>query len=111
MKKAIILLLMCIFTFAMVGCGNDTTTITVNTTTNENLSGSTFGLSSLIQIGDGLYYDSSTRIIYWWNGYLGTNSSNVTRYDTTPSPYYAPNGLPYRYNPETNTFEEINNQK
>lgn len=25
----------------------------------------------------------------------------------TPSPYYAPNGLPYRYNPETNTFEEI----
>jgi hypothetical protein len=26
---------------------------------------------------------------------------------TTPSPYYAPNGLPYRYNPETNTFEEI----
>lgn len=27
--------------------------------------------------------------------------------DTTPSPYYAPNGKPYRYNPETNTFEEI----
>ncbi len=26
---------------------------------------------------------------------------------TTPSPYYAPNGLPYKYNPETNTFEEI----
>ena len=27
---------------------------------------------------------------------------------TSPTPYYAPNGFPYRYNPETNTFEEIN---
>ena len=26
---------------------------------------------------------------------------------TTPSPYYAPNGLPYKYNPSTNTLEEI----
>lgn len=24
-----------------------------------------------------------------------------------PTPYYASNGLPYKYNPETNTLEEI----
>ena len=29
---------------------------------------------------------------------------------TAPTPYYAPNGLPYRYNPESNTFEEIGSE-
>jgi hypothetical protein len=55
----------------------------------------------MVEIGNYLYYDSTTRIVYWWNGAIRAN------YATTPSPYYAPNGLPYLYNPETNTFEEI----
>lgn len=55
----------------------------------------------LVPIGDGLYYDSSTKIVYWWKGYYDSCSS------ITPSPYYAPNGLPYRYNPKTNMLEEI----
>lgn len=67
----------------------------------ENLHNTVFGESALIEIGDGLYYDSTTRIVYWWNGYLFTTGA------TTPSPYYAPNGKPYKYNPESNTFEEI----
>ena len=53
----------------------------------------------MIGIGDGLYYDSATRIVY-----LKFNSGSYKGY---LSPYYAPNGLPYKYNPETNTFEEI----
>lgn len=48
-----------------------------------------------------LWYDSSTRIVYFWNGELSNMAS------TAPSPYYAPNGRPYRYDPTTNTFEEI----
>lgn len=49
-----------------------------------------------------LVYDSMTRIVYIhnYNGYGGAYTS-----------YIAPNGLPYRYNPETNTFEEINNEE
>lgn len=59
------------------------------------------GEDNLVEIGNGLYYDSITKIVYWWNGSI--------HYDwaTTPSPYYAPNGLPYKYNPEKQTFEEI----
>ena len=45
-----------------------------------------------------LYYDTNTKIVYilfneWANGYM--------------SPYYAPNGMPYVYNVETNSIEEI----
>lgn len=57
----------------------------------------------MIEIGNYLYYDSTTRIVYWWNGIIGTAGDSAI----SPSPYYAPNGLPYLYNPETNTFEEI----
>ena len=48
------------------------------------------------------YYDSTTKIVYFWNGSIGYG-----RASTTPSPYFAPNGLPYKYEPETNTFVEI----
>lgn len=60
------------------------------------------GFGGLVYIGRGLYYDSSTMIVYWWNGYFGGVDQA-----TAPTAYYAPNGMPYRYNPSTNTFEEI----
>ena len=41
-----------------------------------------------------LYYDEFTKIVYIDSVYIFT-------------PYYAPNGLPYRYDPETNTLREI----
>ena len=50
-------------------------------------------------IGGELYYDSATRITYRRNG---------NAYGSVFIPYFAPNGLPYKYTPETNTFEEIN---
>lgn len=46
-----------------------------------------------------LVYDSMTRVVYICNHAYGSNGIYT--------PYFAPNGLPYRYNPETNTFEEI----
>lgn len=71
----------------------------------SELTDTVIGKDAMIQIGSGLYYDSFTRIVYWWNGYLAES-----KWATTPTPYYAPNGLPYRYNLETNTFEEIINE-
>lgn len=76
-------------------------TLNVNVENNSELNNSTLGKQSFVKIGGELYYDSATRIVYMVNGHDGAYESK------TYYPYYAPNGLPYRYNPETNTFEEI----
>ena len=109
MKKKMLLVFVLFAMFALVGCGKDSSeVISVNVGNNENLSNSTFGRSAMVEIGDGLWYDKSTLIVYWWGGYLSTPDETFGRsFETSPSPYYAPNGLPYRYNPATNTFEEI----
>ena len=86
-----------IIAFSITGCSNNQP-ITVNVENTNTLDNTIFGKSALIEIGNNLWYDSSTKIVYWWNGYISRE---------TPTPYYAPNGVPYRYNPETNTFEEI----
>lgn len=99
-KKLLVGLIGCVLAFSLVGCG-ETTTISINVENKEELSSNTLGRDNLIYIGNGLYYDSATRIVYLWNGNSGSD------WATTPSPYYAPNGFPYRYNPETYTFEEI----
>lgn len=102
MKKRIIAALVCVATaLTLTGCSVDKS-VNVNVENDSSISEKTFGKSALIEIEDYLWYDASTRIVYWWNGYLLGG-----RADITPSPYYAPNGPPYRYNPETNTFEEI----
>lgn len=101
LKKNLLILCVAVVTlFSCVGC-SCSQPVQVNVSNSENISGTTFGENALIEIGNKLYYDSTTRIVYWWNGLFGGYCA------TTPSPYYAPNGLPYRYNPETNTFEEI----
>jgi hypothetical protein len=63
-----------------------------------------YGKFAMVEIGDGLWYDSSTWIVYWWNGLTMNCGRDL---ESLPSPYYAPNGIPYRYNPITNEFEEI----
>lgn len=104
MEKFLAVVLSCLIVLSLVGC-TDGETVSVKVENDETLSNTVFGKSAMVKIGDQLYYDSTTRIVYWWNGGL-----NMGYYSsTTPSPYYAPNGLPYKYNPETNTFEEIPN--
>lgn len=103
MKKNIITAFVFLFiALTFSGC-SENKSVNVNVENNDSISDSVFGKSALTKIGDGLWYDTTTRIAYWWNGIL----NNISNGGTTPSPYYAPNGLPYRYNPETNTFEEI----
>lgn len=60
------------------------------------------GKSALVEIGNYLWYDSTTGIVYWWNGIMTANSASIA-----PSPYYSPNGYLYRYIPETNRLEEV----
>ena len=101
MKKLLSIILVCAITLSMVSCVEEKV-VAVNVENQETLQNTVLGVDALVELGNGLYYDSTTRIVYWWNGLL-----NYSSWDASPSPYYAPNGLPYRYNPETNTFEEI----
>lgn len=102
MKNLLCIVLICIAIFTLVGCGAEKPAVIVNVENDSNLSGQIFGETTMIEIGNGLWYDSTTRIVYWWNGIIEHYHT-----DTVPSPYYAPNGLPYLYNPKTNTLEEI----
>lgn len=104
MKKVLITVLSFCLTVSMVGCSDET--INVNVENSTDLSGTVIGTDALIEIGSNLWYDSTTRIVYWWNGCISSGCYGAT----APTPYYAPNGLPYRYNPESNTFEEIGSE-
>ena len=69
------------------------------------------GTEALFPISAGLWYDQDTNIVYMWNGRLGDGPLSRTPNDTTPSAYYASNGLPYVYSLENGeiTMLEINN--
>lgn len=74
----------------------ETTKETATTTEDTKL-----GTKAMESISDGLYYDTYTGNVYWWNGSLGSFNNAVA-----PTPYYGPNGRQYKYNPETNELEE-----
>jgi hypothetical protein len=97
-NKLIVIILTFVIAFSLVGCGA-VEPVQVNVSNGESLSSHQFG--KFVSIGNNLVYDSATRIVYMRNSTSGGYCAYV--------PYYAPNGLPYRYNPEINTFEEINN--
>ena len=102
---AITLATLLLIAISCTGCTSRSSTVGIYTDTDGNTSfgyNNVQGTDVLIQIGNDLYYDATTKIVYFWNGYLG-----MVDCATTPSPYYAANGLPYRYNPTTQTFEEI----
>ena len=88
--------------FSLTGCA-PSEQVLVNIENAEQLHNTTLGKDNLIKISNGLYYDSATRIVYLYFYTAGGYSYM--------SAYYAPNGLPYRYNPETNEFEEIGGTK
>lgn len=88
-RKITIILSVLTLVTNVTGCGE-------NTTTNTGI-----GVDAMIKIGSGLYYDSYTGNVYWWNGNLSTTNCAVA-----PTPYYAPNGHQYKYNTGTNELEE-----
>ena len=96
-KKLFAILLTCVILSFLVGCPSEH--IQVNVSTTAKLYSDNLG--TFVKINRELRYDSATRIVYIYN----SNS-----YGSSYTPYYAPNGLPYKYNPETNTFEEIDSK-
>ncbi len=94
-KRLLVGLIGCMLALSLVGCSSET--VQVNVSNSDSLSSNQFGI--FIDIGNDLVYDSATRIVY-------IEGRTYGGYDVH-CPYYAPNGLPYRYNTETNTFEEI----
>lgn len=98
MKKAFLsLLVVLVLLLTLSGCGSES----------EDLSiirkGDIAGID-LINIDGYLYYDTKTNIVYIWNGFYYCYTTA-----TTPSPYYASNGLPYKYDPDTKQLKEITN--
>lgn len=98
MTKALVLISVLAFSLVLLtGCSSKQS-ISVNT--NSTDISANVGFGNFINIGDSDFvYDSATRIIYIDQYTYNAHYVKV--------PYYAPNGLPYRYNPATNTFEEI----
>lgn len=94
-KKLIAIIFSCLLIFSLTACSEP---VQVNVSNNQNISSNQLGVFA--KISDNFVYDSATRIVYFNNHTYCGYSVYV--------PYYAPNGLPYKYNPETNTFEEIN---
>ena len=94
-KKLFAIVSICVVLLLLVGCTLEPIQVTVSNS--EELYSDNIG--TFIKINDDIRYDSATRIVYIYN----PNS-----YGGSYTAYYAPNGLPYKYNPETNTFEEIN---
>lgn len=94
MRDKIIALILTVFlVFCLTGCGVDTGS--------KDYSKNTGGRLQSTGMQD-LYYDTNTKIVYIlfneWTGYRGYGYM---------SPYYAPNGMPYIYNVQTNSLEEI----
>ena len=80
-RKLLILTATLLLSCSVIGCGEETV-LNVNVEDIEKLSNNKFGKSALIYIGDYLYYDETTRIVYWWNGYVNYSYSSIS-----PSPY------------------------
>ena len=95
MKKAFLKLsVVLVLLLTLSGCGSESSIIEPGSITGVDL----------INIDGCLYYDTKTNIVYIWNGFYYCYTTA-----TTPSPYYASNGLPYKYDPDTKQLKEITN--
>lgn len=99
----VIALIATILIFAGLFSVGSNSSTRMNVKTDNETINKEFGTARLQSLGSGLYYDQTTGIVYWWNGVLTIGSQT----STTPTPYYSENGKLYRYDPESNTMEEI----
>lgn len=120
MKKIIAVL--CSVGAMLTGCGSGLVNVTrtpvqnvVSTESNQNVTNteseqanqadqntfSSYSASSFEKIAGDIYYNEMTKIVF-----IKQLTYGVCYIYT---PYPAPNGLPYRYNVDTNTLEEISN--
>lgn len=106
-KKNLALIIILMFAVSLTACEVGKKEVLVNIEKTDELNNEILGIDALVKIGGGLWYDKTTGIVYWWNGMLGYDDMSIAHLDTTPTAYYAPNGLPYRYDSATDTLYEI----
>ena len=93
-NKIIVLILTVFLVFCLAGCsGTDSGS--------KDYTKRTGGRLQPTMMQD-LYYDTNTKIVY----ILFNECAGYSGYGYM-SPYYAPNGMPYVYNVQTNSLEEI----
>ena len=98
MKKTFLRLsVIFVLLLTLSGCGSESEALSITEP------GSITGVD-LMKIDGYLYYDTKTNIVYMWNGFFDCYTTA-----TTPSPYYASNRLPYKYDPDTKQLKEITN--
>ena len=98
----VIALIVTILIFAGLFSVGSNSSTQMNVKTGSGSVNKEFGAARLQSLGNRLYYDQNTGIVYWWNGALF-----LSQHDTTPTPYYSENGKLYRYDPVSNTMEEV----
>lgn len=93
-NKIIVLILTVFIVFCLAGCSS-------TFTGSKEYTKRTNGKLQPTMMQD-LYYDTNTKIVYiLFNECAGNFGYGYM------SPYYAPNGMPYVYNVQTNSLEEI----
>ena len=71
--KKIISSLSCLLVMlALTGC-DEKRPITVNITNSNSINSDVLGKTALIEIDNYLWYDQTTRIVYWWTGTMGSS--------------------------------------
>lgn len=99
-RKMYVAIVLLLTSLCLTGC-YETKVVSVNVENGSELNSNLLGMQSFVEIGSDLFYDAATGIVYMQYGY--GNAYDSKKY----CPYYAPNGLPYKYNPESNTLEMI----
>lgn len=99
MKKFIVFLIVIVMLLTMCGCMNDSAV--AESRLRKNLPSNIISIDGM----DSIYYDANTRIVYIIIPVIDMSTDFGFM-----SPYYAPNGLPYMYDTETNSLVEINNK-
>lgn len=106
MNKRILIIFMFLIIFCLTACGEETSeSININVENeNETITFSSNNpLENFIHIQGYLYYNEYTKIVYYIyaEGILDQKTSRMCA-------FYAPNGLPYKWNIEKQSLEEIN---
>lgn len=104
MKKWILAIFIIILAFVLLSTFDREPSMQANIKTTEGTVYKDFGVDRLQKLNDRLYYDQTTGIVYFWNGVFSIAKNSNS---TTPTPYYSENGKLCRYDPVSNTMEEI----
>ena len=103
MKEWILAIFIIALAFILLSTLDSDHSMQASVKTTEGTAYKDFGVDRLQKLDGGLYYDQTTGIVYFWNGAFSIGDSSATM----PTPYYSENGKLYRYDPVSNTMEEV----